>query len=172
MDEIEQLNNRSGMFKNRLACDKAAVLGMSMGGIASALACTQDSRFVAVINIDGGLYGDIIDRRISVPTMFISSERYRRYGEFFITSVDTDAYALVISGADHQNFSDGSILNPDGLMIGSIEGNRAIEITRRCVISFLDSFVSEEPEGKICRIADQYPEIQCESKGVAKSDRR
>ncbi len=138
IDQLEELNRSDVMFQSKLNMKQVGVFGMSMGGIASGLACQKDKRCKVGISMDGGLYGDLLASRIPVPFMFMNSERYRGYDELFLSHVDNSGYNITVEKADHYNFSDLSILSPAAPMIGEIDGYRMLSILNDYTRAFFD----------------------------------
>jgi dienelactone hydrolase len=163
VNQLHDLNNRDGLFYNRMDLEKIGAIGMSMGGIASVLAGTWDNRIKAVVNLDGGLYGDVVDSAIRMPLLYVSSERYRYYGDFFLSRAVAPAYAVMIAGSDHQNFSDLPLCWPQAPLIGSIEQDKMNRIVRRLVFSFFEKYLNGKPGISICEFKKEFPEIFCES---------
>lgn len=168
IDELEKLNRSDDTFKERMDLEKLGVFGMSAGGIASGLVCAKDKRFKAGINMDGGIYGDLVDLQIPQPFMFMNSERYRGYDDLFLAHVDNTAYTITIKEADHQNFSDLSILDPSAPLIGQIEGYRMLKILNDYTRAFFDKHLRETDSPLLNGSASRYPEV---SLSVKNSDR-
>jgi len=164
MKHVAQMNRTSGLFRGRLNSNKVGVFGWSLGGIASALVCARDHRCRAGIDIDGGLYGDVIDSTIAVPFMFLDSERYRNYGPYFLQHVADTGYAVVIADSDHLNFSDYSILFPTTDLMGEIDGERMVAITREYVREFFDRHLNDGYGSVLDGPDPQYPEVLIETK--------
>lgn len=160
IDELEKLNQSDTVFKGKLNLEKLGILGMSMGGIASALVCTKDERCKAAINMDGGIYGDLIDLKIPLPFMYMNSERYRGYDNLFLNHVDNAAYNITIKEADHQNFSDLSILDPSAPLIGEIDGYRMLEILNDYTRAFFDKHLRGIDSALLSEPSPEYPEVR------------
>ncbi len=164
MNHVAQMNRTSGIFRGRLDPSRIGVFGWSLGGIASALVCARDDRCRAGIDIDGGLYGDVIDSTISAPFMFLSSERYRNYGPYFLQHTADTGYAVVVAHSDHLNFSDYSILFPTTDLMGEIDGARMVDITRVYVRAFFDRYLNDGFGAVLDGPDPEYPEVQIETK--------
>ena len=68
----------------RIDSSKVAVIGHSLGGAASAAALSEDPRVVAAANIDGTPYGDLPDRRLTRPFLFLQATLQSPHGDLFI----------------------------------------------------------------------------------------
>ncbi len=164
IDELEKANRQDALFKGMLELDKLGVFGMSMGGIAAAQACFEDSRIKAGMNMDGGLYGDILDTTISQPFMFVNSERYRGYDSAFFEYTRDAAYTITIRGAGHYNFHDFSILNPSVPQMGEIDGHRMLIVLNEYTRAFFDKHLKREDSGLLSGSSAEYPEVEIQIK--------
>ena len=159
---LKILNSKHDLFKTKLDLDKIGVFGMSMGGIASTEVCLKDKRIKACINIDGGLCTSAIDRKIQTPFMFLNSKRFLGYGHLFTSSSITDCYSLSVKNSDHYNFTDYSIYPypPTERFMGTIDGNKTIEIMNTMVLAFFDKYLKEREDIDLIKEANKYSEIE------------
>ncbi len=164
MTHVAQMNRTSGIFRGHLDANRIGVFGWSLGGIASALVCSRDDRCRAGIDIDGGLYGDVLDSTIAAPFMFLSSERYRNYGPYFLQHVTDTGFAVVVANSDHLNFSDYSILFPSSDLVGGIDGGRMVDISREYVRAFFDRYLNDGYGSLLDGPDPQYPEVLIKTK--------
>ena len=136
-----------------------------MGGIASGEICIIDKRVKAGINIDGGLYGSALDRKIQTPFMFLNSKRFLGYGQLFIGRSTMDCYSFGVKNSDHYNFSDYSMYPSQfsKVFMGTIEGKRIIEIMNVMVLVFFDKYLKEKQDINLIKKAKEYSEIEVES---------
>jgi hypothetical protein len=161
LDRLKDINRENKIFKGKLNLDKIGVFGMSMGGIASGEICLSDKRVKACINIDGGLYASALDRTIQTPFLFLNSKRFLGYGQLFTSKSITDCYSLSVKNSDHYNFTDYSIYPSPLVMplIGTIDGNRIIEIMNVMVLAFFDKYLKENKDIDLIRLAKEFSEI-------------
>jgi predicted dienelactone hydrolase len=164
IDELQKANSEDALFAGMLDLDRLGVFGMSMGGIASAQACFEDSRIRAGINMDGGLYGDILDTTISQPFVFMSSERYCGYDSVFFEHTRDAAYTVTIREAGHYNFHDFSILNPSVPQMGEIDGYRMLIILNEYTRAFFDKHLKNDDSGLLNDSSTEYPEVEIQLK--------
>jgi dienelactone hydrolase len=141
IDHLEVLESKKEFFKGRLNLDKIGVFGMSLGGTATGQACLMDDRIKAGINMDGGIFGDILDTRIAQPFMFINSVRYRGYQNLFLKRIKNQGIVINIENDEHYNFHDISVLNPDQQMLGTIDGQKMLNILNDYTLAFFDKFL-------------------------------
>jgi predicted dienelactone hydrolase len=162
--EIGKLNRADGAFRGRLDTDKIGVFGMSLGGIATSVACASDKRCRAGINIDGGLYGDIIETLQPIPFMFLNSVRYTDYDEFFLDHCSESGYCVTISGSDHMNFTDLPFLMTSVPLTGEIEQPRMQQIVNAYVRAFFDEHLKGKESDLLHGRSTAYPEVTFRAK--------
>jgi hypothetical protein len=162
IDKLEMININNQLFKDKLNLKRIGVFGMSMGGIATNEICISDSRVKAGINIDGGLLSSEIDDKIQTPFMFLNSKRYLGYGQLFTSKIIKDGYSLSVRNSDHYNFTDYSIYKIQNLsfLLGTIEGNKTIEIMNNLVLAFFDKYLKKKENINIINKAQSYTEIE------------
>jgi dienelactone hydrolase len=164
LDQLALMNRKNTKYSGRLDLDKIGVFGMSMGGIAAQKICFEDSRCQAGISMDGGFYGDCLNETISRPFMFINSYRYSGYEKLFLKHLKKEGYVLTIPGADHYNFHDVSILDPNHPMLGKIDGKRMMEILNAYVLAFFNRYLKGENSSLFDSHSIKYPEVKFFSK--------
>jgi predicted dienelactone hydrolase len=161
LDRLHALNaaDSGGRFTGRLNLDAVGALGHSLAGATALQFCHEDSRCKAGINIDGGLYGDVVLNGIAKPLLFICADRpmfdtpaddLQPDARDFLSAMErmrarTPAHPslLLVRGAAHFNFFDQVLLTEPTLWrmfgaIGSGEPARVLDVTRRYVRAFLD----------------------------------
>ena len=165
LDQINSINESNGLLTGKIDVDRIGVFGMSMGGMATSDLCMYDKRVIAGISMDGGIYGAVLEGKMNVPFMFLSSRRYNGYGDLFIGKSNRDCYALAIKDADHYNFSDNSLYPSPGIsfLLGSIDGKRALDITDAIVLSFFDKYVKLDKKTDLLKEASKFPEVEISS---------
>lgn len=162
IDKLKMINVNNQLFKGRLDLEKIGVFGMSMGGIAANEICMTDNRVKAGINIDGGFYSTETGNKIQTPFMFLNSKRYLGYGKLLTSKINKDGYSLSVKNSDHYNFTDYSIYKTQNIkfLLGTIEGNKTIEIMNKLVLAFFDKYLKGEKNINIIDKAQSYPEIE------------
>lgn len=162
MDQLEGINQKDKIFREKLNLDRIGVFGMSLGGIASNEISISDKRIKACVNIDGGFYGAASEKEIQTPTMFLNSKRFLGYGKIFTSKSKTDCYSLSIKESDHYNFSDYSIypIPAISFFLGTISGEKTIEIMNVIVLAFFNKYLKENKNINLIEQANKYPEIE------------
>lgn len=162
LDQLEWINLNNQLLQGKLDLKSIGIMGMSMGGMATNEICISDSRVQAGINMDGGLIGTQLDKKIKTPFMFLNGKRYVGYGKLFTSNVTKDGYSFSVRNADHYNFTDHSIYKIQNLsfLMGTIEGERAIEIMNELVVAFFDKYLKQKDTIDLIHKAQDYPEIE------------
>ena len=162
MDQLESMNNENKILKDKLNLDRIGVFGMSLGGIATSEICLNDNRIKAGINIDGGLYGTLLNVKHQTHFMFLNSKRFLGYGKLFIGESTVDCYSLSVKDSDHYNFSDYSVYPVPSIsfLLGTIDGEKTIEIMNVIVLGFFDKYLKENKDINLIEQAKKYPEIE------------
>ena len=162
MDQLESISNENKILKDKLNLDRIGVFGMSLGGMATSEICLTDKRIKAGINIDGGLFGTLVNVKHQTPFMFLNSKRFLGYGRLFIGESTVDCYSLSVKDSDHYNFSDYSVYPVPSIsfLLGTIDGEKTIEIMNVIVLAFFDKYLKENKDINLIEQAKKYPEIE------------
>jgi dienelactone hydrolase len=146
-----------------------AYIGHSLGGAAAFEACKQDSRCTAAVDLDGTLWTDVRHSGLSAPHLLLQHAPPDSCDEFctraktdFATvmgSSGTDRFS--VAGAVHMNFTDDALLfSPvNGLLLGSIDGQRMALLMRDAVRSFLDVHVQGASAETFTSTVTKYSEL-------------
>ena len=176
MNQLDRLNTAPGnMWSQRLDLARLGVFGHSFGGATAAQVCHLDARCKAGINIDGDLAGDVVQAGLTKPFMVIqhdmgscSDSNCRSFQldiQAILRTVPRGAsYHISIKDTEHFNFTDYAVhfsplLHVLGLL-GSIDGQRGLQITRAYVRAFFDTYLNSAPSPLLQGSASAYPEVQ------------
>jgi predicted dienelactone hydrolase len=145
LDELAKLNSGSGFLAGTLDLQRVGIMGFSKGGAAAGQFCVTDARCGAGINLTGFMYGDIVDRNLAQPFMFLNEEELWcpdcYVNDLFYKRAQSSAYQLKIRGARHASFGDIMLY---GWLVQSasdepaIEGERMIYIQNVYSLAFFD----------------------------------
>jgi predicted dienelactone hydrolase len=150
---------------------RIAYVGHSLGGNASFEACSRDSRCVAAVNLDGTVFSQVRSTGLKVPALILQADyevpcgegfcQRRKEGNNALTAAG--ARDIAVTGAQHYNFTDWSalyapVLHPSG-QLGSIDGARAIVITRDVVRAFVDQALRSTPASTFDETVRRYSEL-------------
>ncbi len=159
IDQLDSLNRSDERFKGKLDLGRLGVMGMSMGGIATGQACLIEPRIKAGMNIDGGLLGDLADTVVTQPMFYMGSKRFVGYHEVFADHAAGDAYTLIIGDADHYDFTDFTLLHREHLMIGSVDGQRMLDIMNDYTLAFFDLYLRGKESDLLRGETKPYAEV-------------
>jgi hypothetical protein len=154
INELEKIKETNTIFKGKLDLNRIGVLGMSMGGMATNEVCVLDSRIKAGLNIDGGLFGPLIDETLNIPFMFLNSQRFSGYGDLFVSKSKNSCYSVTINNSDHYNFTDYALFPIQSTrQLGSIEATKPIEIMNSLILAFFDKYIMKKNNINLTSIA-------------------
>ena len=136
ISKLKELNASDSEFKGIFDFESLGIFGHSLGGATAGQMCAGNTMFKAGINLDGFQFGELHDQSLSVPFMFVSSnreeDRYLR-ALTFMDNAKNDCYQVAIKGFSHDNFTDLKYV---------LEGDRkAIELQRDLIKTFFDKYV-------------------------------
>lgn len=151
---------------------KVAVMGYSLGGMASVLAAAQDPRIKALVQLDGSFryFNSLLRKaayvtpdKVSVPMLYLahrplhdSPESQIKFkadlsGSFINEMQAVDLYLFNINALDHRDFSSWFIRLRDP---ASFEDCSLAEVSAaygwmaRYVLEFLNAYANSDPKGK------------------------
>jgi pimeloyl-ACP methyl ester carboxylesterase len=169
-------------FTGHLETNRAGVLGYSLGGSVAAQAALHDPRFLAVMNLDGWMFGDVATQFFSQPYLVIS-DALAPPTEADLNSPDTflhnfsglrarDArqqtaqlqksggYRITIAGSSHFSFSDHARANENNA--GPIDPSRAMQIVGASAADFFGKFLLNRAATLLDRREIEGPEVKLE----------
>jgi dienelactone hydrolase len=146
---------------------RIAMVGQSIGGSSAIAAMLADSRVHAGINMDGTMYARIPKSGFSRPFLFVGTEEHVPGGRD--NSWDRDWKLLtgwkrwlVLSGAEHQSFTDFPLLvGALGIKppAGVLPAARSAELIRTYVAAFLDQHLRSQRQPLLKEPSSRYPEV-------------
>ncbi|MFI7423741.1 alpha/beta hydrolase family protein [Nonomuraea sp. NPDC049684] len=153
---------------DRIDRSRIAMAGQSIGGAGALAAMVRDSRVRAGIDMDGTTYARIPKSGFSRPFMFLGSPQHIPGGRDTSWGRDWKLLTgwkrwIVLSGAEHQSFTDGPLL-AGALGIkpayGILPAARAAELTRTYVAAFLDQHLKSQRQPLMDKPSSRYPEVK------------
>jgi len=151
---------------------RVAYVGHSLGGNASFEACARDSRCVAAVDLDGTIFSEVRRSGLRVPGLILHADYevpcgagfcQRMKDGFTALTLAGPVRAIAVTGAKHYNFTDWSALYAPALgpagQLGSIDGARAIVITRDVVRAFVDRVLRGAPTSTFEATVGRYGEL-------------
>ncbi|HLX39364.1 MAG TPA: hypothetical protein VKR42_02480 [Ktedonobacteraceae bacterium] len=175
MNQLDRLNATPGtMWSQHLDLARLGVFGHSFGGATAAQVCQMDARCKAGIDLDGALFGNVVQTGLKKPFMVVQSDpgtcsnsdcsSFQHEIQAILRTVPRGAdYHLGVKGMEHFNFSDYAVsFSPARLfgLLGPIDGARGLQITRDYVRAFFDTYLNNTPSPLLQGPAASYPEVQ------------
>ncbi len=160
MNQLDRLNAAPGnQWSQHLDLARLGVFGHSFGGATAALVCQMDVRCKAGVDLDGALFGNVVQTGLAKPFMVIQSDpgscsnsvcrSFQQEVQALLRTVPHGAsYNLDVKGMEHFNFSDYAVyFSPARALglLGSIDGVRGLQITRTYVRAFFDTYLNNTP---------------------------
>ncbi|MEV4020404.1 alpha/beta hydrolase [Nonomuraea angiospora] len=152
---------------DRIDRSRIAMAGQSIGGAGAMATMVKDPRVRAGIDMDGTTYARIPKSGFSRPFMFIGSPQHVPGGSDNSWERDWKLLTgwkrwIVLSGADHQSFTDVPLL-AGALGIkpayGALPAARGAELTRTYVAAFLDQHLKSQRQPLLDQPSSRYPEV-------------
>jgi predicted dienelactone hydrolase len=183
IDRLERINSSdsTNIFFGRVDLERIGVFGHSFGGAQAAQFCHDDSRCKAGVDIDGQLFGSVVQEGIDRPFMFLLSDHgkssdqvSREIGTKIQSLYDhlpSNGRLLVsIKGANHFTFSDDGALLKSGLMRWflrrsgglAIDGDRQLAVTAYSLRTFFDHYLKDSDNSSNNALTfdtETYPEL-------------
>ncbi|TYB57884.1 alpha/beta hydrolase [Nonomuraea sp. PA05] len=147
---------------------KIAMVGQSIGGASSVASMVADPRIRAGIDMDGTTYARIPKSGFSRPFMFLGTPQHVPGGRDLSWERDWKLLTgwkrwIVLTGAEHQSFTDGPLLQ-GALGVtpasGTLSAGRAAELTRTYVAAFLDLHMKGRRQPILDEPSPRHPEAR------------
>jgi predicted dienelactone hydrolase len=171
VDQLALLNtdDPSGRFTGRLDLGAIGVVGHSFGGATAAQFCHDDARCQAGVDIDGALYGSVIQEGFTQPFLFLLSDHDDSWNSSdcqicanirsAANRIPGDRLIVTLLGAHHFSFSDQALVKSQLVMkalgavgiTGGLEGRTGLEYTSRYLREFFDVHLRGAPREALYR---------------------
>ncbi|CDM38528.1 unnamed protein product [Penicillium roqueforti FM164] len=169
---LDQLSTKAGVAAllpgtgaAGLKTRQVAMYGHSVGGAAAAEAMRLDCRVVAGANLDGSMFGPVVQQGTTDSS----------WAEFW-SSLRGWKLELELAQGQHYAFADLSYLmklldvpvqNVPALqrMVGNLDGAKAFEIVHRTVTAFLGFGLRRASSTPLEEVISQYPEVSVFARG-------
>lgn len=153
---------------------KFAIVGHSLGGAASAAAMQNISSLAGSVNLDGTMFGPILNSGSRLPFMLVGHENKTQETDPSWKSIWPHLTGwkkeLEIKKTAHYSFSDLPLITavtglqdklPAGAeqILGSMEGRRMMRLTVTYVTAFLDLVLKSGSERAFRRANKEFPEV-------------
>lgn len=117
-DMIETWTMNDPMLAGKLDVTHMGSFGHSFGGATALEVCRVDIRCDAAVNMDGGLYGNMVTEPTMRPMLLMSSAESGQYTNTVekwtrtVANANADTYWLEIDGSTHTSFTIMQLLSP------------------------------------------------------------
>lgn len=141
------------------------VFGQSFGGATAFQVCAVDLRCKAAMNMDGSLWGTMLDTPLQTPFLMMYGEHSKGMNDWALSLSTGRGYSLVVHGTQHNNFTDSSLAGP--LLrsplwnaLGSINGQQMERIMNAYILAFFDQTLKGIPSPLLQGNSLDYPEAE------------
>ena len=173
LDCLAGLNAAEGPLEGLLDLARVGAIGHSLGGAAAGQTVADDPRVTAGVDLDGFMFGDLIDAESDAPFMFVSAARpWAGVGgsalTVFYEKSSGPSYLVVIDGFEHGTFTDLSLFA--SVWPGEdpqVHGARALEVQRAYIRAFLDRHLNDAKTALLDGASGDYPEVSIRSRNVS-----
>lgn len=159
LDALTQLDAQAGtILAHRLDLGHVGAFGHSFGGAAATEFCREDPRCTAAADVDGRLFGPVVQAGLSKPFLFLMSDHggesdpaaHRIIAQLraFWSKLGASKRLTTIRGTRHFNFSDNALRwtrlvgRPAGA-VGPIDRRRALAISARELDAFFSASLGQ-----------------------------
>ncbi|PLX10017.1 MAG: hypothetical protein C0594_05505 [Marinilabiliales bacterium] len=143
-----------GVLSGHMDADQVAALGHSFGGSVTGQLCAEEESIKIGINMDGWQFGDVFNKGVKTPFLFIGAEQNGWYDIFYRNNTKA-YYSSILKNTQHFSFSDFSVLPNIGekkrkKYITSDNPLVELQQTNELIVSFLNHFLKGMP------LSDEY----------------
>jgi len=152
--KLKIINNKSKNLRRIFDFTRVGVMGHSVGGATAGQLAVSPETIKAGINLDGFQFGDLINQKIKVPFMFVSSNaRGNSYLRFstFINKSGKDCFHAIIKGFSHDSFSDLSIFKT--------EGESVIKLQRELITTFFNIYLKAGNKSNLKNLEQKFKKL-------------
>jgi hypothetical protein len=173
LDQLSEMSQTEGFFEGHIDLSRIGAMGFSLGGATAGQFCVTNARCQAGINVDGFMFGDILDNNLKVPFMFMHSSYpgVQPVGGLFYEWAENSAYMLQIGGSSHPDLGAPAptgepILIQVGMRIGQFpDGVYLAQIMNDYILAFFDKHLRNMP-APLLDGPSPYPEVLFVKKDV------
>lgn len=144
IDELHRMNEGDSLFLGRLALDRLAVMGHSLGGPSVGMAAMRDDRIKASIHLDSSIYGGkrIVHGR---PLLLFNTEETANNRERY-EGLNGEYHHIVVLGSRHMDYSDSYLLDfIDPAGSGVARAREVVALINTYILEFLSKYIRGEP---------------------------
>ena len=164
-------------IRGALRLSSVGMFGHSLGGATAAAAMLEDQRIKAGVDLDGTLFGPVVNAGLDQPFMLVAAQGHSRDNDDetwakFWANQSGWRLNLQLTGSAHGSFTDSQILLPQtaGALnfppnvvreaIGTIDPHRSIVNQRAYITAFFDTHVRHRDSHLLDHPSPRFPEMQ------------
>jgi dienelactone hydrolase len=178
---LDQLSTRAGVAAllpgkraAGLKVQQVAMYGHSLGGAATAEAMLSDCRIVAGANLDGTMFGPVLQQGLRNPLFLFGHENHTQVTDSSWADVWSKLRVwkleLEVAHTQHYAFSDFPfLLKLLGIpvqelpaiqtLVGTLDGSKAFEIVHRTIVAFVNFGLRQTSAKPLQKVISQYSEV-------------
>lgn len=170
VDHLEQLEAAPGSWPlaGRLDLAHLGVFGMSYGGATAGEFCRQDPRCKAGINLDGGMYGGLVDDSLSVPFLTLSSDENTSIHTPVLDLLRGPGEVVVFPKTTHLGFTDLTLAGPHLFgwlgITGRLDAGRREQMMTDYVVGWFEKHLMGRNAAWYDRLAAAHPDVRVVAK--------
>lgn len=157
----------------KASSQRTAVFGHSFGGAAAASAISKIPSLRGGINLDGTMFGPVLDSGLKRPFMLMGHDNKTQETDPSWKAMWAKSTGwkreFEVKNSAHYSFSDlplvtevlglqGNLPHEVGQLLGSIEGSRMMNLTVSYIIAFLDMVLKDKANG-VQNLSKEFPEV-------------
>jgi predicted dienelactone hydrolase len=163
-------------IRGALRLSGVGMFGHSLGGATAAAAMHEDQRIAAGVNLDGTLFGPVVNAGLDRPFMLVAAEGHGRdtdetWAKFW-ANMRCWRLNLQLIGSAHNSFTDFQALLPQAAValdlppkdvretIGTIDPHRSIVNQRAYLTAFFNTHLRHRDSHLLDRPSPRFPEMQ------------
>ena len=163
-------------LRGALRLSSVGMFGHSLGGAATAAAMFQDPRIKAGVNLDGTMFGPVVNAGLDRPFMLVASQNHGRdndetWDKFWANLLGW-RLDLQLTGSGHNSFTDFQVMVPQAAgvlnlppeavqeLIGTINPGRSIINQRAYLTAFFDLHLRGCHSHLLDQPSRRFPEMQ------------
>ncbi|MFC0215033.1 alpha/beta hydrolase family protein [Paenibacillus chartarius] len=189
LDELERWNRQDplGFWNGRLDLERAGVLGHSDGGSTAVEALALDRRLRAGLDMDGTVYGQVLQQELTQPVMFLMASgtwdglkqqvgrgsrqdgpEWRYFADFLghieqvYSRARADAYRVIVPGTHHLSFSDAALFSP--LLALERSASDVHADINRYALAFFNRYLKDQPSSLLEAADPKRQDIRFEAR--------
>lgn len=186
--QLINLNMSAGKFRGRINLARIGIFGHSRGGLAAPMACQQDQRFKACLNMDGGTLGgpfypdavpkqpflwfirfkpepsdeQLLSWKMTREQWNQNRDRIESRVNGYFQKIISGSYRVILNGAIHQTFSDVPLFEPKVDLETLAFRFRMMRIVRTYTLAFFDRHLKNEKSQLLNGASTDFPEVTVE----------